>query len=83
MFAVLTQIKNPGDYVFEVPDCGSPITILEGPKEKEAIELAARLTARYSDADTPQVLVEYRSDDKTERIIVVQYLPDTRSGSGK
>ncbi len=67
---LLLELKNPADYVFEVPDCGSPITILEGPKEKEAIELAARLTARYSDADTPQILVEYRSGDKTERIIV-------------
>jgi len=70
---LLLELKNPDDYVFEVPDCGSPITILEGRKEKEAIELAARLTARYSDASTIEVPVEYRYGDKAERIVVDTY----------
>lgn len=46
----LLEVKSPGDYAFEVPNVGSPITILEGFQDPEAIELAARLTARYSDA---------------------------------
>jgi hypothetical protein len=46
---LLLDLKNTEDYVFEVPDYGSPITILEGEKSKEAIEVAAKLTARYSD----------------------------------
>ena len=65
----LLELKSTEDYVFEVPDCGSPITVLEGTKDKEAIELAARLTARYSDADTSQVLVEY-GHHKEEKILV-------------
>jgi len=56
----LYDLKDEEDYVFEVPSCGSPITILEGAKSKEAIEAAAKLTARYSDANTEEknVLVE-------------------------
>ncbi|MBD3310003.1 DUF814 domain-containing protein [Candidatus Woesearchaeota archaeon] len=38
------------DYEFEVKGHGSPVTILQGPKTKEAVRLAAELTARYSDA---------------------------------
>ena len=65
----LLELKSPDDYVFEVPDCGSPITVLEGTKDKEAIELAAKLTARYSDADTDEVLVEY-GHNKEAKILV-------------
>lgn len=48
--ARLLELKKKTEYYFEVPDCGSPITILQGKKSKEAIELAARCTAAYSDA---------------------------------
>jgi len=65
----LLELKSTEDYVFEVPDCGSPITVLEGTKDKEAIGLAAKLTARYSDADTGEVLVEY-GHHKEEKILV-------------
>ncbi|MDI6886203.1 MAG: asparagine synthase-related protein [archaeon] len=63
---------SPEDYVFEVPGFGSPITILEGPKSKEAIELAAKLTARYSDAGAKEkaIQVEYGNGEKKARIIV-------------
>lgn len=68
----LLELKSPEDYIFEVPDCGSPITVLEGTKDKEAIELTARLTARYSDADTSEVLVEY-GHHKEAKILVNPY----------
>ncbi|HVP16570.1 MAG TPA: hypothetical protein VMT42_04315 [candidate division Zixibacteria bacterium] len=55
----LLQMKLPGDYYFEVPNCGSPITILQGTKTKEAIEKAAALTAYYSDEKNPEVLVRF------------------------
>jgi tRNA U34 2-thiouridine synthase MnmA/TrmU len=59
------------DYVFEVPDYGSPITILEGEKSKEAIEVAAKLTARYSDAGAKEaVVVEYKAGKRTKSIVV-------------
>lgn len=55
----LLNLKNKTDYIFEVPDCGSPTTILQGKKTRDAIKTAASLTARYSDAKTPKVRVLY------------------------
>lgn len=46
----LLELKQKTDYIFEVPNYGSPITVLQGPKTREAIKLSSRLTARYSDA---------------------------------
>lgn len=67
---LLMDLKNPEDYVFEVPGYGSPITILEGEKSKEAIELAAKLTARYSDAgvgaEEGGVLVEVKYEGEEQ-----------------
>jgi len=59
---LLLSLKAPGDYHFEVPDCGSPITILQGRKSREAIRTAASLTARYSDAKRESVKVAYGTD---------------------
>ncbi len=75
---ILLDLQNPDDYVFEVPGCGSPITILEGAKSREAIELAAKLTARYSDANVEEkeVLVECRNEKK-KKIIVVSSLDES------
>jgi tRNA-specific 2-thiouridylase len=68
---LLLGLKSPEDYVFEVPGYGSPITILEGSKSKEAIEIAARLTARYSDAGAEEkVVVEYKAGKRKETIVV-------------
>ena len=69
---LLLALKKPDDYLFEVPGFGSPITILEGSKRREAIELAARLTARYSDAGAraKEVMVEYRTEQGKESILV-------------
>jgi len=44
----------------EVPNCGSPMTVLQGRPSKKALLAAARLTARYSDAKGEQVPVSYR-----------------------
>lgn len=55
----LLRMKEKDDYYFEVPDCGSPITILQGPKTKKAIEKAAALTAHYSDEKEKKILVKY------------------------
>ncbi len=75
----LLELKSPADYIFKVPDLGSPITILEGCKDKEAIEFAAKLTAQYSDAETSPVLVEY-GRNKEESIVVESrnFLPMSR-----
>jgi tRNA-uridine 2-sulfurtransferase len=57
----LLELKNPEDALLEVPDCPSPVTLLEGDKTGAAVETAARLTAKYSDAASGRVAVEYRS----------------------
>ncbi len=67
----LLKLKNKWDYIFNVPGYGSPITLLQGPKTKEAIKIAASLTARYSDAKTKnEVLVNYGRNSFDKSIIV-------------
>jgi len=66
----LTARKNPNDYFFEVPDCGSPITLLQGPKTKKAIEKAAALTAYYSDKKEPKILVNFGKNTRDKSISV-------------
>lgn len=67
---LLLNLKSPGGYYFEVPDCGSPTTILQGRKSSEAIRTAASLTARYSDAKRESVQVAYGTSrsKKTMRV---------------
>ena len=66
----LLSLKAPGDYYFEVPNCGSPITILQGRKSREAIRTAASLTARYSDAREENIQVAY-GNDRSKKIMSV------------
>jgi tRNA U34 2-thiouridine synthase MnmA/TrmU len=66
----LLEMKSPSDYYFEVPNCGSPITILQGTKTKEAIEKAAVLTAYYSDQKSSQVLVRFGKNKLNKTINV-------------
>ena len=56
---VLLKLKNKTDYIFEVPEIGSPVTVLTGKKTKDAIKMAARLTLRYSDASSGKGIVRY------------------------
>ncbi len=56
---VLLRAKQKTDYYFEVPDCGSPTTVLQGPKTKKAIEKAAGLTAFYSDKKHGEIQVQF------------------------
>ena len=66
----LVALKEPEEYAFEVLDYGSPITILQGSHTQEVIELAARLTARYSDARSEAVVVEYWTEGPRIQITV-------------
>jgi tRNA U34 2-thiouridine synthase MnmA/TrmU len=56
---VLLQFKSAIDFYFEAQGCGSPITLLQGPKTGKAIKKAAELTAYYSDQKTGEVLVKF------------------------
>ncbi|MCX5642738.1 MAG: hypothetical protein NTY10_05880 [Candidatus Omnitrophica bacterium] len=66
----LRKLKLKADYILEVPNISSPVTILQGPKTKTAIRLAARLTARYSDNQTKRVTVKYGRTKPVKKIIV-------------
>jgi predicted ribosome quality control (RQC) complex YloA/Tae2 family protein len=70
---LLIQTKNKTDYFFEVPECGSPTTILKGPKTKKAIEEAASITAFHSDRkhdQTTKVSYGQKSLDKQITILL-------------
>lgn len=67
---LLLEMKKPEDWVLEVPGIGSPITIIENPCDYKDIEHAAKLTARYSDANGGDVLVEYRRDGEKHSILI-------------
>jgi PP-loop superfamily ATP-utilizing enzyme len=56
---LLTRMKMADDYCFEAQDCGSPITLLQGPKTRNAIEKAAELTAYYSDQKQGKVQIKF------------------------
>jgi tRNA-uridine 2-sulfurtransferase len=55
----LKKLKKSSDLIFEAKDYVGPTTLLQGKKDKISIELAARLTARYSDADKEEVMIKY------------------------
>ncbi|MEM1537967.1 MAG: hypothetical protein QXU09_02350 [Thermoproteota archaeon] len=67
---ILLSLKAEGDYYFEAQGCGSPITLLQGPKTKKAIEKAAQLTAYYSDQKTGKVEVKFGREKPEKQIIV-------------
>ncbi len=66
----LLKLKTRNDYFFETQGCGSPITLLQGPKTKQAIEKAAQLTAYYSDQKTGKATVKYGREKLEKQIIV-------------
>lgn len=68
---VLVAGKGGKDYFFEVPEIAGPITILQGKKTKKAIEVAAGLTAFYSDAKTDMVTVNF-GREKLDKTVTVK-----------
>ena len=67
---ILTAKKMRYDYYFEVPDVGGPITVLQGLKTKKAIEVAAALTAFYSDAKSDKITVNFGRNSLDKSITV-------------
>lgn len=66
----LLELKAESDYYFEVEGCGSPVTLLQGPKTKQAIIKAAQLTAFYSDCKSGEVTVNYGRRNLEKQISV-------------
>lgn len=52
-------LEKQKEIKFEAKDFVGPITLLQGKPIKKSIELAASLTARYSDADKDEVKIKY------------------------
>ncbi|UCD73213.1 MAG: hypothetical protein JSW01_00800 [Candidatus Bathyarchaeota archaeon] len=67
---LLLELKSPEDLYLEVPEYGSPITLLLGPESEEAIKVAASITARYSDAPQKRIEVKYGRKNLEISIIV-------------
>lgn len=67
---ILLRTKQKIDNYFEVPDCGSPTTILKGPKTKQSIEKAAALTAFHSDKKLKEVQVNFGQNKLNKQIKV-------------
>jgi tRNA-specific 2-thiouridylase len=67
---ILTAKKARNDYYFEVPDVGSPITVLQGAKTRDAIRTAAALTAFYSDVKSDKVTVNFGRESLHKSITV-------------
>jgi tRNA-uridine 2-sulfurtransferase len=67
---ILAANKMRGDYQFESPTIVGPVTLLQGPKTKKAIETAAKLTAFYSDAKTGEVKVNFGREHLNKSVTV-------------
>lgn len=66
----LERMRGKNDYCFEVPDCGSPITLLQGLKTREAERKAAALTLRYSDNKLGEALVKFGREKMDKSVVV-------------
>ena len=67
---LLINRKTKSEYYFELPEIVGPVTILQGPKTKKAIETAAKLTAFYSDAKTGEVKVNFGRETLNKSLFV-------------
>lgn len=73
----ILRLKQKSDLVFEAKNVMGPITILQGPKTEEAIDLAAQLTVRYSDAKQNKVTIKY-GKEKLNKEIDVKKITETK-----
>jgi len=66
----LSANKLPDDFSFEPAKIVGPITLLQGPKTKDAVKTAAELTASYSDAKDNEVKVNYGKEQLNKSVTV-------------
>jgi len=67
----MKAIADPDDIMMRVEGCGSPNVMILGNVTDEAIELAASMCARYSDAkNSPEVRVTVTKGDETYHLTV-------------
>ena len=70
----LRALKSNDDILLEPVNCKGPTSILQGGKNREAILLAARLTARYSKCKNGICIINYKYN-KIDETIEVEPLP--------
>lgn len=66
----LLRLRKKEDFMFEAKDIMGPTTLLQGEKTQQAIELAAQLTARYSDSKDDSVTIKYGKENFNKEITV-------------
>jgi tRNA-uridine 2-sulfurtransferase len=59
----LRMMRSGDELIFEVPDCGSPTTLLQGEAGDEVLNFTAGLTAMYSDNKNDKVNVYYGKNE--------------------
>jgi len=65
---LLLRMRMASDYCFEAQNTGSPMTLLQGPKTRTAIEKAAELTAYHSDKKLGDLSVRFGKGDFNKSI---------------
>ncbi len=66
----LLKLKNKNEYYLEVPDCGSPTTLIIGKFNKQILKKAAELTARYSGNKSSNIKVSYGTSKLDKELIL-------------
>ncbi len=68
----LLKSKQKTDLKFEAKGIMGPTALLKGKPNKSSIELAASLTARYSDAEQDKVLIQYGKEKFNKEIAAIK-----------
>ncbi len=68
---MILKYREDDEIFMEVPDIGSPVTLVESGSGYEVIEFAAQLTALYSDAETDTVSLKVFCGDNEKDMIKV------------
>ncbi len=63
----LMKVKG-NDYYIEAKKCSSPITIIQGRLNKDILNVAAAITARYSNSKNDFVLIKYGKNKLTKSL---------------
>lgn len=73
----IAKYRKNGEWLFEARDIGSPITMLKGELDDDAIQAAASITARYcADREKDTVEITFWNGDNSERTVSVSPATD-------
>jgi predicted ribosome quality control (RQC) complex YloA/Tae2 family protein len=78
---MITSLALPDDLLLEVKDYKGPVALLRGDCDDNAVELAASIVHRYSDAPRDQKCIVTVKNDGKIREISVSSFPDEELNS--